>query len=74
MVLAEDETFACNIVLNDRAARRVLGTSASKVVSEFEKVTRFCNIKSAPFYVIACMPFNLLEIYSGSFSRPPNIA
>ncbi|XP_074350056.1 replication protein A 70 kDa DNA-binding subunit C-like [Apium graveolens] len=37
MVLAKDETFACNIVLNDRVSRRVLGTSAAKVVSDYDK-------------------------------------
>ncbi|XP_074344068.1 uncharacterized protein LOC141683271 [Apium graveolens] len=37
MVLAEDETFACNVVLNDRVFRRVLETSAAKVVSDYDK-------------------------------------
>ncbi|XP_074327946.1 uncharacterized protein LOC141665860 [Apium graveolens] len=37
MVLAENETFACNIVLNDRVSRRVLGISAAKVVSDYDK-------------------------------------
>ncbi|KAL8154991.1 hypothetical protein AgCh_000381 [Apium graveolens] len=41
MVLAEDETFACNVVLNDRAARRILGTSAAKDPSKsFPKVLK----------------------------------
>ena len=38
MVLAEDETFAFNIVLNDQVSRRVLGTSAAKVVFDYDKV------------------------------------
>ena len=38
MVLAEDETFACNIFLNDRISTRVLGTGAAKVVSDYDKV------------------------------------
>ena len=41
MVLAEDEIFPYNIVLNDRAARRVLGTSAAKVVSDYDKVNNY---------------------------------
>ncbi|KAK1392515.1 hypothetical protein POM88_011571 [Heracleum sosnowskyi] len=38
MVLAEDSTFSCNIVLMDRTARRILGTSAAKVLDDLKKV------------------------------------
>ncbi|XP_074369765.1 replication protein A 70 kDa DNA-binding subunit C-like [Apium graveolens] len=37
MVLAEDDTFSCNIMLMDRAARRIVGTSAAKTYNDFEK-------------------------------------
>ncbi|XP_074323412.1 replication protein A 70 kDa DNA-binding subunit D-like [Apium graveolens] len=37
MVLAEDDTFSCNIMLMDRAARRIVGTSAAKAYNDFEK-------------------------------------
>ncbi|XP_074352256.1 replication protein A 70 kDa DNA-binding subunit C-like [Apium graveolens] len=37
MVLAEDDTFSCNIMLMDRAARRIVGTSAAKAYKDFEK-------------------------------------
>ncbi|XP_074341971.1 uncharacterized protein LOC141679369 [Apium graveolens] len=37
MVLAEDDTFSCNIMLMGRAARRIVGTSAAKAYNDFEK-------------------------------------
>ncbi|XP_074327398.1 replication protein A 70 kDa DNA-binding subunit C-like [Apium graveolens] len=37
MVLAEDDTFSCNVILMDRAARRIVGTSATKAYNDFEK-------------------------------------
>ncbi|XP_074327936.1 uncharacterized protein LOC141665849 [Apium graveolens] len=37
MVLAEDDTFSCNVMLMDRAVRRIVGTSAAKAYNDFEK-------------------------------------
>ncbi|XP_074336933.1 uncharacterized protein LOC141674108 [Apium graveolens] len=37
MVLAEDDIFSCNVMLMDRAARRIVGTSAAKAYNDFEK-------------------------------------
>ncbi|XP_074336450.1 replication protein A 70 kDa DNA-binding subunit B-like [Apium graveolens] len=37
MVLAEDDTFSCNVMLMDQAARRIVGTSAAKAYNDFEK-------------------------------------
>ncbi|XP_074347027.1 replication protein A 70 kDa DNA-binding subunit C-like [Apium graveolens] len=37
MVLAEDDTFSCNVMLMDRASRRIVGTSAAKAYNNFEK-------------------------------------
>ncbi|XP_074326835.1 uncharacterized protein LOC141664778 [Apium graveolens] len=37
MVLAEDDTFLCNVMFMDRAARRIVGTSATKSYNDFEK-------------------------------------
>ncbi|XP_074327158.1 uncharacterized protein LOC141665075 [Apium graveolens] len=36
MVLAADDTFSCNVMLMDRAARRIVGTSAAKAYNDFE--------------------------------------
>ncbi|XP_074346581.1 replication protein A 70 kDa DNA-binding subunit C-like [Apium graveolens] len=37
MVLVEDDTFSCNVMLMDRAARRIVGTSEAKAYINFEK-------------------------------------
>ncbi|XP_074347170.1 replication protein A 70 kDa DNA-binding subunit C-like [Apium graveolens] len=37
MVLTEDDTFSCNVILMDRAAKRIVGTSEIKLYNNFEK-------------------------------------
>lgn len=39
MILADDKTEAVNVVLSDRAVKRLVGKTATKLLQELEKVT-----------------------------------
>ncbi|KAL6534974.1 hypothetical protein OROHE_013028 [Orobanche hederae] len=41
-ILAEDHTEACNIVLLDKTMRRIIGTTASKLIAELSKGNSDC--------------------------------
>lgn len=42
-MLVEDEVEACNLLLLDRAAKRIVGSTATKIIVELSKVCAWNN-------------------------------